>query len=115
MKKTITLLIAILTTTACMAPMDDDDMDGANDANDAAEVGESGDALSRTLSYRNGDPCTVDDNGTDRQGSRDGGFCCYENGRGNEECINCFFHTCTDGWNVLGGGWGAPILDRIGF
>ncbi len=113
MKKIITILVTILTASACMAPIDDEFE--TDDATEVGEVGESSEALSRTLSYRDGDKCTVDDDGTKRHGTRDGGFCCYENGRGNEECFNCYFYSCDDGWNVLGGGWGAPIIDRIGF
>jgi hypothetical protein len=118
MKKTITILLAIWTGTACMAPMEEDPLVEDTEGIEDADVGESGQELAvggrQPLGYRNGDKCTIDDGGTERHGTRDGGFCCFENGRGNEECFNCYFYDCTDGWNVSGGGWGLPILDQLG-
>lgn len=116
MNKTITTLVAVLTATACMAPMHDD-MDQRADGPDnlGEEVGESGHSLTaRRMGYKNGDPCTVTGEGTSHEGTRDGGFCCFENSRGNEECWNCYFFECKDSPGVIGGGgWEGGIIDRI--
>ncbi len=117
MKKAITLLSVMMMGTACMAPMEDGS-ENDDAAIDEDAVGETSQGISAArpiggvvASWRDGEKCTVNDEGTTRKGTWSGDFCCYDTSRGTEMCLNCFFYTCEDGWNdVGGGGFGGPPI-----
>jgi len=124
MKKAITLVIAMVMGTACMASMDDESLTETDEATlEKGDVGEASQGARKSFSpggvtaaWRDGEPCTVDDDGTKRHGEWSGDFCCYDTGRGTEMCLNCFFYSCESGHNVLGGGgFGSPPIVQTPF
>lgn len=113
MKNTITLLLAMLTGTACMAPMDDDPITHV-DEDGFEEIGESEQSLTRKIRSRDGDACSVTVDGGTHDGTMQGNMCCFDVG-GLENCYNCLNPEidCTSP-RVFGGGFGSP-RETLGF
>ena len=58
--------------------------------------------------------CTVTVNGEKKHGQWNGSsWCCLNKGTTSENCYNCDYHTCRNGWNVVGPGIGAAEFESM--